>query len=279
MDTTWIPGESVTFVERPSGRVAVGLLGPADGAPVVLVPGLGDTRGQYRELAPKLAASGFRVLAMDLRGHGDSDVTFTDHSAQAASEDVTAVLDLAGRPAVLVGNSFGGRVVAYAAESQPARVGGLVLIAPFSRDREVSRELGLAMRFLFARPWGAWAWGKYYNSLYPTRKPADLADYVRSLTANLSEKGRLEALQATLSSHDTGVDARVSKVRAPALVVMGTKDPDFPDPVAEAKSVAELLRAKVELVDDAGHYPHVEFPEVANAAIVSFIAGLPAGGS
>lgn len=271
-----IPGESVTYVERPGGRVAVGVLGPGEGAPVVLVPGLGDTRGQYRVLAPALAAKGFRVFAMDLRGHGDSDTTFTDHSAQAASEDVLALVGLAGRPAVLVGNSFAGRAINYAAVAAPEQVRGLVLVAPFTRDHETSWGLDVAMRVMFARPWGAWAWGGYYKSLYPTRPPADLPAYVDRLTRNLAEPGRLEALASTLRSKEEGVDARVSKVSAPALVVMGSKDPDFKDPKAEAEAVAKLVHAEVVMVEGAGHYPHVEFPELANTAIVSFLEALPA---
>jgi len=270
----WIPGESVTFIERPGGRIAVGVLGPEDGAPVVLVPGLGDTRGQYRVLAPLLALKGFRVFSMDLRGHGDSDATFTDHSAQASSEDILALVKFAGRPSVLVGNSFAGRAISYAAEAAPELVRGLVLIAPFTRDRDDSWALGLLMRLMFGPPWGGWAWSGYYKSLYPTKGPADLAAHADRLSNMLSEAARRDALLATILSHDTGVDARVSKVKAPALVVMGTKDPDFKDPAQEAVLVSELVRGSVVMVDGAGHYPHVEVPEIANTAIVSFIEGL-----
>ena len=66
-------------------------------------------------------------------------------------------------------------------------------------------------------------------------------------------------------------------MHAPALVVMGSKDPDFPDPAAEAEIIRERLDARVLMVADAGHYPQTEYPEVVTPAILEFLSGLPTG--
>jgi pimeloyl-ACP methyl ester carboxylesterase len=58
------------------------------------------------------------------------------------------------------------------------------------------------------------------------------------------------------------------------LVLMGTHDPDFKDPAAEADWVAERLSAQVRLVQGAGHYPHAEMPEVSGPAVFSFLESL-----
>jgi pimeloyl-ACP methyl ester carboxylesterase len=58
---------------------------------------------------------------------------------------------------------------------------------------------------------------------------------------------------------------------------MGMRDPDFPDPAAEARHVAERLGGEVLLVDDAGHYPHADDPEAVNPVLVSFLRSLSAG--
>jgi pimeloyl-ACP methyl ester carboxylesterase len=63
----------------------------------------------------------------------------------------------------------------------------------------------------------------------------------------------------------------VAGVRKPTLVVMGDKDPDWKDPAAEARWVAETLRGETMLVPDAGHYPMTEYPETVNPAIVAFV--------
>jgi pimeloyl-ACP methyl ester carboxylesterase len=71
-------------------------------------------------------------------------------------------------------------------------------------------------------------------------------------------------------------DVRIADVRTTTdagpkvLVVMGERDPDFPDPKAEARFVADALNGDVLLVPDAGHYPMVEYPEIVNPAIVAF---------
>jgi pimeloyl-ACP methyl ester carboxylesterase len=53
---------------------------------------------------------------------------------------------------------------------------------------------------------------------------------------------------------------------------MGTKDPDWSDPEAEARFIAEALSAELVLVEGAGHYPQTEMPEQVTPAIVDFLA-------
>jgi pimeloyl-ACP methyl ester carboxylesterase len=54
------------------------------------------------------------------------------------------------------------------------------------------------------------------------------------------------------------------------LVVMGERDPDFADPAAEARWIAERLHGEVVLVPGAGHYPQVEEPDTVNPPLVEF---------
>jgi len=68
--------------------------------------------------------------------------------------------------------------------------------------------------------------------------------------------------------------AVADQVGVPTLVVMSNKDPDFPDPAAEADLVARTLGATVVMVPDAGHYPQSVFPEVTGPAVVDFVTGL-----
>ena len=64
---------STQYLKLPAGQIAYDDSG-GDGPLVICVPGLGDLRQQYRFLAPRLAAAGFRVVTMDLRGLGQSSV-------------------------------------------------------------------------------------------------------------------------------------------------------------------------------------------------------------
>jgi pimeloyl-ACP methyl ester carboxylesterase len=260
---------ALRFVSRPDGRVAYEVVGP-EGAPlVVAAPGMGDLRSEYRALAPRLVEAGLRVAMVDLRGHGDSDVGFRDHSPEAVGSDLVAILEAEGaRGATLIGTSFAAASAVWAAAEAPARVGALVVAGPFVRDLPMTRVQRLLIALLVRRPWGPWAWGAFLAGLHK-RAPADLAAHRRAVVASLRARGRFEALRAMMAASKSACEARLPEVRARSLVVMGSRDPDFPDPAAEARAVAERLRGEVLLVDGAGHYPHAERPEVVAPSVIA----------
>lgn len=242
---------------------------------VVMAPGLGDLRQQYRFLAPELASAGYRVVTVDLRGHGESSTGWPAYTSAASGEDLAAlVASLDAGAAVLIGNSFAGASVVHAAAERPGLVSGIVLIGPFVRAAELGAGMQLALKALFAGPWRVRAWDAYYASLYKSRKPADLAEYRAALRANLAEPGRFAAVKAMMFRDEPDAADRFPELLAhgiPSLVVMGTADPDFPDPTAEAAWIAEHAGSDVHLVEDAGHYPHAEVPDATAPAIRSFL--------
>jgi pimeloyl-ACP methyl ester carboxylesterase len=64
---------------------------------------------------------------------------------------------------------------------------------------------------------------------------------------------------------------RLDEVRTSVLVVMGEKDPDFPDPAIEARWIADQVKGELLMVPGAGHYPQAEFPELVSPAAVEFV--------
>ncbi len=262
------------YLDRPDGRIAYDDQG--QGPVVILVPGLGDIRAEYRMLAPLLVEAGYRVLAMDLRGHGQSSVGWPDHRSGALGSDIVALArHINAGPVTLAGTSMGAAAVAWAAAEAPELVNRLVLIGPFVRDVPPRSKIGdwlfkALIRAALAGPWAQKAWGMAYGSFYKN-KPADFDAYRTALVANLGEPGRLDALKAMISANKADVAARLHEIRKPVLVVMGTADPDFPDPKAEAETVAGLLHGTVRMVEDTGHYPHVEKPDVVAALLTDFI--------
>lgn len=67
---------------------------------------------------------------------------------------------------------------------------------------------------------------------------------------------------------------RMPHVKQPALILMGSKDPDFKNPIAEAKRVAEAVRGNYKIIENAGHYPHAEMPEVTIPLMLDFMNSL-----
>jgi len=266
-----------SFLKIGSGSIAYEDSG-GNGPLVICVPGMGDVRQQYRFLAPALTSAGYRVVTMDLRGMGDSSVDWPDYSAAAVGSDIVALIAHLGAPrAFIIGNSMAAGAAVWAAAHVPDRIGGLVLVGPFVRDVPAPWWSGALIKVAMMRPWGATSWSMYYKSLYPTNPPADLDEYRQALSANLQQPGRMEALQQMIDASKASCEARIPEVKAPVLVVMGTKDPDFGDPAAEAKLVANRLHGHLVMVDGAGHYPHVEMHKEVEPAIIKFLGDANGG--
>ncbi len=267
---------STRSLDRGDGRIAYDDRGA--GPLVVMVPGLGDLRQEYRFLAPLLVAAGYRAVTMDLRGHGESSTGWRDYTSSAIGSDIVALVrHLDAGPAIVIGTSMGAAATAWAAAEAPDAISHAVLVGPFVRDIPPRSWLaGVAqtaiIRATLGGPWSAWAWGQVYGTFYG-RRPADFAAYRAALVANLREPGRMDAVRGMVSASKADAEARLGDVKAPVLVLMGSADPDFTNPRAEADTVAGLLRGRVAMIDGAGHYPHVEQPDGVARRIVDFVSG------
>ncbi len=258
------------FLQRDQGRIAYDLSGA--GPLMVLVPGMADLRSSYRLLAPALVAAGYTVATTDLRGHGDSDATFTRYGDDATASDIVALIAELGRPAVVVGNSLAAGAGVIAAADRPELIAGLVLVGPFVRNPKVAPGMKTLMRVLMAPLWVAPVWKAYLPSLYAGAKPADFAQYRDAVVAKLREPAYGRAFSQTTRQTDHAVaEARLAEVTAPTLVIMGERDPDFGDPAEEAAWIGTRLNAEVTMVPDAGHYPQSQQPELTAAAILDFL--------
>jgi len=133
--------------------------------------------------------------------------------------------------------------------------GALVLVGPFVRNGKISTVRRLLLRVAMAPPWAAIPWKSYLPKLYAGRRPADFGDDRDQVITSMRRPGYAKAFSRTTRTSRDPAQARLADVTAPALVVMGEKDPDLPDPRAEADWVARALRARAVMVPGAGHYP------------------------
>jgi pimeloyl-ACP methyl ester carboxylesterase len=263
------------FFERPEGTIAYDD-SQGDGELVVMWPGMGALRSEYRYLAPGLIDAGYRVVTADLRGHGESSVGWSEYTLPAVGGDILALIEhLEAGPAHVIGTSFSPGAAVWAAAERPEAVRSLILIGAFVRDAQPTFVQNLAQAVLMNGPWKVSAWGMFYKTLYPTQQPDDFDEYMAQLQANLREPGRFAALKGLGSAPKVASEGRLSQVKAPALVVMGTKDPDWPDPEAEARFIADALSAELLLIEGAGHYPQTEMPEQVTPAVRDFLARVP----
>src|SRR5215467_8675871 len=112
------------FLTIAGNTLAYDLTG--EGPLVVLAHGIGDSRHSYRFLAPALAAAGYCVANVDIRGCGDSSRT-------DIAGDLVAVVRHLGRPAVIIGHSISGGAATIAAATAPDLIAGVIELAPFTR--------------------------------------------------------------------------------------------------------------------------------------------------
>jgi pimeloyl-ACP methyl ester carboxylesterase len=260
------------YLNQENGKIAYDDAG--DGPLVVCVPSLGDVRGEYRFLIPQLVEAGYRVVSMDVRGLGETSVEWDDYTVAGIGADIVALIrDLEAGPAIVIGTSMAAGAAVWAAAEAPDLIRGMVMVGPFVRG-DGNKLLEAVFTVMLARPWGPSMWLKYFSTLYPTRKPDDFAEYTSALKANLAKPGRLETLLAMLRASKRASEERIPQVDKPVLVLMGSKDPDFKEPEAEAKWVAENLKGTYTLIEGAGHYPHAELPEITAPLMLEFIQSL-----
>lgn len=260
------------YLNQGDGKIAYDDAG--QGPLVVCVPSMGDVRGEYRFLIPQLVAAGYRTVSLDVRGMGETSVEWDDYTVAGIGTDILALIrNLEAGPAIVIGTSMAAGAAVWAAAEAPDLIRGMVLIGPFVRG-EGTWFSNLLFSILFARPWGAAMWLKYFSSLYPSHKPADFNEYTSALKANLKDPGRLESLVKMIRASKRASEGRISQVRKPVLVLMGSKDPDFKNPKAEAEWVADNLAGTYTMIENAGHYPQTEMPEITGPLITSFLHSL-----
>jgi pimeloyl-ACP methyl ester carboxylesterase len=129
---------NVLFADIDDHRIAYRVLG-AGGPTIVMIAGLGDDMSTFQDVAPQLATTA-TVILYDRSGYGGSGAPVGVRDAEAASRELSAVLEQSGvgGPYVLVGHSLGGLYAEYFAAQHPDQVLGVVLAE--SRPADFTRR-------------------------------------------------------------------------------------------------------------------------------------------
>jgi pimeloyl-ACP methyl ester carboxylesterase len=144
-------------------------------------------------------------------------------------------------------------------------VGGLLRIRRYRRGTLLMTGL-LLLRSLKM-------WMGYLDVAYP-EKPADYAAYMTALRAKLSEPGRMAEFLKTMKTSPADAGDALPRISCPALVIMGTEDPDWADPQAEAEGIVAAMPAglgAVALIKGSGHYPHAARADEVAALTTNFV--------
>jgi pimeloyl-ACP methyl ester carboxylesterase len=249
-----------------------------EGAPVLLITGIGLSGGSWWRTVPVLAER-FRVLTYDNRGIGRSTTLNYNYTTEAMADDAVAVLDSAGvARAHVYGMSLGGMVAQQLALRHPDRVAALVLGCTQPGGRRAVRADEAALAFFRRRARlpaeeSAWAsvpynYGRRCRYEHTQRIAEDIA---RRLANPFNERAYRAQLCAGMLHNCLG---RLEQIAAPTLIVHGRDDRVIP--AANAELMAERIpNVQVRLLEECGHMFPTEDPDV-DREIGDFLAEAPA---
>lgn len=219
---------------------------------------------------------GWRRIAPDLRGMGESDAPGGDYGMATYSADLAALLDELGvERTVLCGLSMGGYVALDFLRRWPARVSGLILMDTRAEADTAEGRQGRDAAIQVARQSGAEAIaeGMLPKILADGASP-DMEDRVGAMMAATPVAGIIGALEAMKSRSDSTPMLRT--IGVPTLVIVGEDDAITPPEQARVMARA-IPGARLLIVSDAGHLPPVERPEVTTEALRDFLRSVPNG--
>lgn len=280
------------FVEANRLRLHLLEWGDGSGTPLLLVHGLQEHAHTWDRLAPLLVAGGHRPLALDWRGHGDSEWVgrggyyhFADYVA-----DLAFVVRALGGRVVLIGHSMGGNAALLYAGTEPERVAALVTIegtGPPGSAPDVAPDRYAAWIADLERSAGA------------ERAPLTLDEAARRLQRFFpldDEIARHLALHGTRPAGDElrtwkfdplhrtrspqpfyEAQARAfwARITCPVLYVEGAQSL-ISAAASDVDRRVRLLRAERATIDGAAHHPHLERPKATARVLLEFLRRLPA---
>jgi len=246
---------------------------------LVLLHGFTGSAASWGRHLETLAHDGFRVIALEMLGHGLSDAPLDPrrYTIEQCQADILAVLDTLGvhkGEAILLGYSMGGRIALYTAFSGFFRA--LILESaspglanPLEREQRRSNDEQLAARI---ERDGIEAFVEYWEQLplfaSQQRLPHELQQVLHEQRVQNRPLGLANSLRGVGTGVQSALHERLATLSIPVLLVAGILDTKF---CAIAQFMAQSLpKARVHLVPSAGHMVHLEQPAIFDSLVRDF---------
>ncbi|MEZ5832145.1 MAG: alpha/beta fold hydrolase [Dongiaceae bacterium] len=248
--------------------------GPDDGPVLVLSHTLATSRAMWRRQVPHFARR-YRVVSLDMRGHGESAAPDYPYSLEMLADDVIGVLDHLGiaRPAIFLGISIGGMVGQALALRHAKRFRAIILSNTVSRTPPEGRAMW-NQRIETVRREGLKSQvqptlERWLSAEFRARDPETtkwVADMVRATPA----AGFIGCARAIQQLDYTDQLARVA---LPTLIIAGEKDPG--SPVAAAQAIHEKIKgSQLDVMPGCLHQTPIEAPDRFNQIVDRFLETL-----
>ena len=271
--------EHSCFVDVDGIRVHYQEAGDKHAPAMVLIHGFASSTLVWSKVFLKLAAAGYRVIALDMLGYGYSAKPRNgEYTIASQTKLLTRLLDHLGIPrAILVGGSYGGAVAATCALDYPERVEKLILVGAVNNNRP--------LEFTLMRLFGSPVFGDVVSPLLigSRRLLRRRMKRVYDRHSWVLDERRVDARHLPLRAAGTqraiirtvrGWDAeRISRdahlISQPTLLLWGENDLDIP--LADGKRLhAEIPGSRLIVFLNCGHIPHEEYPEAFTNVVTDF---------
>jgi pimeloyl-ACP methyl ester carboxylesterase len=240
---------------------------------VLLVHGHPFNRTMWRAQADAIRRAGWRLIAPDLRGYGETTVTPGRVTLDVFVADIAALLDrLAIRRVVIGGLSMGGQIVMEFCVRHADRVRGVLLAATFAHaDSPLARAQRLAMAERVEREGMGGVADELLPNMLASRSRTMLPDVVtqvRDMMRSTNPAGAAAALRGRADRR--GYEEVLAELKAPAVLVFGNEDSYASRADADALR-ALLTDSSLVWLDEVGHMPNLEAADDFNRALVSLL--------
>ena len=250
----------------------------ADRAPstatAVLVHGFLDDGDVWASVVEELSDTGPAPVVVELAGMAGAPDVAGPYSLQRHADDVTALLAEVSGPVVLVGQSTGAQIIELVAAANPERVAGLVLVTPVPlAGAGLPEEAVAPFKALGGQP----------DAQRQARQQLAAAFPAKELERLVAAGAQIdpEAVPQFVDAWNRGIPSgeQPSSFTGPVLVLRGAADPFCTAEVVATGVTSRFVDPRVVAVEDAGHWAHVEQPEVLAGHLRSFLSALAAGGN
>ena len=248
------------------------LVGPEDGPVVCITHSLASDSGMWAEQMAPLLQAGFRLLRVDMRGHGGSDPVAGDYRMSDLAGDVAAVLEALGLARVhYIGLSIGGMIgqafaIEYGAKLISALWSDTLPASPKGAADQWAQRMNTVRQANSLEPLADPTMERWFTDAFKPRKPRRWKQ-IRDTIAATTAAGYLGCSAAIMNFDFT---TQLPALRVPTLVVCGADDPGTP--ASENRRLAGLVAGgRYEEIADARHFPNVEHPEAFNRIMMGWL--------
>lgn len=246
------------------------------GKPLLLIHGFPLNLEMWQPQVENLA-NHYRVIAIDLRGHGYSPPTPGPYTMDLLSDDCADVLKSLGvrEPVILCGLSMGGYISFAFFRRHPNLVSGMILAATragadadqvrANRDKAIADTIQYGTQPVLEGMLPILMSPKTYQ------QQPEVVQFVSEIIARTTGDGIISAMQGMKNRPDSS--RILQQINVPTLIIHGADDQIISLTDSQAMQ-AGIPNSKLQIIQDAGHLPNLEQPGIFNSAVFSFMASI-----